>query len=597
MNLPPNFLAFIRKPLFFGICGAIGCFLAASLLGEPFLYFTKLSPSTEKPTQAVALLIDCSGSMKSNDINEVKTAATNFLRRQDFTHNKFTVIGFGSQVHTPTVLGASQSDIEQGIANLSDGGGTNMSSGLDAAVAALQSSGQVQATSAPTNRGVLLFTDGQPDSQSATNNAAMSAKMQNINLVAVATGGADVNYLTQLTGDRSLVFYAGSGQFDQAFQDAEKSLYSNQLIESGATGQYGLLGSLARTGSWTGLLAIGTSISLIFGQNRYMRRRSLTAQEAGIGSIGGFIAGVAAGSLGQLLFMPATSMFVVGWVGKILSGAIAGGVSSAITSVSMSKITTRKAFIQGSIAGTIGTIGYILLALKIGDLGTQVLIFFAFILLMKSGNQTAKIYGIAIVAAAIAQVSFLSWMNPSSFGAIGRVAGWTILGLFLGGGMSAFIPNLQFRRALLGGGIGGFVGVAMFMLVSSFAGDIVGRLVGAASLGFFIGLMIALLEQMVLRREASLIVHWSATEQTKLALGGKPIVLGSSSEAHVPLPKSAYPPITAKVSLINQEVIMEFDEAMKKQSSMKILRHILKNGDKRKFGNMQIEIQINEGSA
>jgi Ca-activated chloride channel homolog len=592
MHLSPRFLSLIRKPLFFGICGAIGCLLAALILGEPFLYFTRLPPSLEIPSHKIALLIDCSGSMSGSSLDEVKTAATNFIKRQDFSRNKFTIIGFGNNVHTPTTLGASPTELEQGIANLADGGGTNMSTAIDTAVDALQPPGQIQSETTSRRDGILLFTDGQPDSQMAASFAATSAKQKGIRFVAVATGGADVDYLAQLTGDRNLIFYASSGQFDQAFQDAEKKLYGNQLIESGETGQYGLVGSLARTGSWTGMLAVGTSIALILGQNRYMHRRLLTPQEAGIGLSGGLLTGLAAGAIGQLLFMPVTSLFVIDWAGKILSGMMVGVCSSVIASVFMPKVKLQSALLQGAIVGSVGSVAYIFTALGIGDFWAKVLFGVVFLVLMRSPNGLMRLSSIALVAAAIAQFSFLSWIPASGFGVIGRMAGWIFLGLFLGGGMSAFIPNLQFQRALLGGGIGGLGGVAMFILISGVAGDMVGRLVGATALGFFIGLMIALLEQLVLQRKASLIVHWSATEKTQLALRATPIILGSSSEAHIPLSKSSYPPITAKVSLIDQEVVMEFDEAMRKQTSMKILRHTLKNGDERKFGTMKIEVQI-----
>jgi hypothetical protein len=323
-----------------------------------------------------------------------------------------------------------------------------------------------------------------------------------------------------------------------------------------------------------------------------MRRRSLTPKEFGLGSSGGFIAGIAAGAIGQLLFIPATNVLIVIWVGKILSGTISGALGSTIASVVMPKLPIQTAFIQGSIAGTLGSIGYISTSIAIGDFGTNILAFIVFIILIKSSNQMARIYAIALAAAVIAQFSFLSLMTPSSFGAVSRAAGWIILGLFLGGGMSVFIPNLQFRRAILGGGIGGFIGGIMFMLFSGFAGDLVGRLIGAAALGFFIGLMIALLKQLVLKGEASLIVHWSNSERTVLALGSKPLLLGSSSDAHIPLPRTTYPDITAKVYLENQEVILEFDEAMKKQGSTKVLRHVLKNGDRRRLGEISIEIQI-----
>ncbi len=201
-----------------------------------------------------------------------------------------------------------------------------------------------------------------------------------------------------------------------------------------------------------------------------------------------------------------------------------------------------------------------------------------------AGSVTA-----GVAAGAAGQLLFAPVANISILVTIGRIVGWTILGTLLGGGMSFFVPNLQLRRALLGGGIGGVLGAIGFLLISVSAGDIVGRLVGAAIIGFFIGLMIALIE--ALSREAWLVVHWTTNEKTTISLGKKPVLLGSSEDAHIYLRKDqGYPPITAKIYMEGEKIVMEYDEEMQKLKSMKVLRHELGDGDKRKLGEVLIEV-------
>jgi len=333
-----------------------------------------------------------------------------------------------------------------------------------------------------------LFTDGQPDDQLTASLAAAAARSQNINIVAVATGGADVDYLAQITGDRALVLPAKSGNFDQAFQKAEKAIFDRQLVESQGSGAYGLGLSVLRIGVWAGLMTLGLAIALVIGQNRYLKRRWLTWQEGIASIILGLLTGLAAGAIGQILFVPVATI-------PVLESA-------------------------------------------------------------------------------------------------GRVTGWIILGGLTGLGMSLFVPNLKPRRALIGGALGGLLGAAGFLGSAAVFGDVVGRLSGAAILGFFIGLMIALIEQLS-RNAWWLTVHWSdSVEQTKVALGNTPIILGSSEAAHVYLPRSqGFTPTTARIFTEGDRVILEFDPNYGKQRNMKALRQDLENGAVRKLGNVKLEIQ------
>ncbi len=176
------------KPVLFGIYGAIGCLIAAVLLGEAFLALTKLPPAVQQTNHAIVLLIDSSSSMGGGKLDEVKSAATDFVQRQDLSNNKLGVVTFGGRVSTLASLTNNASELKRAIASIRDSGGTPMAQGINLAVSELRSTSL--------NPSILLFTDGQPDSSFRTTLAAQAANSRRINIVAVATGDADVNFLT-----------------------------------------------------------------------------------------------------------------------------------------------------------------------------------------------------------------------------------------------------------------------------------------------------------------------------------------------------------------------------------------------------------------
>ena len=176
------------------------------------------------------------------------------------------------------------------------------------------------------------------------------------------------------------------------------------------------------TALWTALLAMGSTLGLIVGQNHYLRRRLITPREALIGSSRGVGAGLIAGAISQAFFL------------------VTGDASAAIVE-------------------------------------------------------------------------------------IGRVLAWAILGGLLGLGMAIFVDNLRPLRGMAGGVVGGAVGALGFLIVGLLIGEVAGRPAGAAIVGFFIGGMIALVD--VFFREAWLEVHYSPNEMRTVALGRKPVVIGS----------------------------------------------------------------------
>jgi len=164
----------------------------------------------------------------------------------------------------------------------------------------------------------------------------------------------------------------------------------------------------------------------------------------------------------------------------------------------------------------------------------------------------------------------------------GQLVGWSLLGALLGFGLAFFIPNLPKFRAGFAGLIGGGLGAVAFLFALAKSGEVSGRLFGAAILGLTIGLVVALVER--LAREAALVVHWHENERTVINLGAEPVILGSSPEAHLYLPKhKGFPPVTAIVTFRDGRVQME--------NKLSNSTHILAGGNKLQIGELWIEIQ------
>lgn len=190
--------------------------------------------------------------------------------------------------------------------------------------------------------------------------------------------------------------------------------------------------------------------------------------------------------------------------------------------------------------------------------------------------------GAGLVAGGLGQLFFHGAASIPALELVGRILAWTILGGLLGLGMTFFVPNLKTLRALSGGAIGGLVGSLGFLVGAGMLADFAGRFLGAVLLGFFIGLMIALAEQIA--REACLLVHWAPKETTTVNLGAQPVILGSSPEAHVYLPKEkGFPPVTGLVSFSGGKV--EFENKINGQKTS------LRNGSRLQLGTLVIEIK------
>jgi Ca-activated chloride channel family protein len=316
-----------------------------------------------------------------------------------------------------------------------------------------------------------------------------------------------------------------------------------------------------------------------------------------------------AGGAGQLLFVPLTNIPIPAIIESIIHASIASGLFMGILSFfipKIKKLNLSGAIVAGGISGALGTSAWLITAVAInnylgytlGGLGVigdslgRLLgaIVFGFCIRQIAGSTFGWVAGIGVLF--FGQLLFLSISVLSILELMGRIIGWAILGILVGGGTRFFVPNLQLTKALFGGSVGGVIGAIGFLVTAGVFGDIPGRLSGAAILGFCIGWMIAFAEQEQLSQEPYLLVHWTDTEKTEYLLGTKPFLIGSSREANIPLNASeGFTPITAKIYKEGEKIKMNFDQEYAAQKNMKKLTQELKVGDKRILGRITIEVK------
>jgi hypothetical protein len=436
----------IKKALFFAICAAVGCLLAAGV-GEILLAYTLPPPVSNQVD--VMFVLDVTGSMQE-EISGVERGIASFvsqLSSQDLDA-QVGLMSFGDRLigEEPRILSfngkAFTSDTNSFSQQVSQiemmYGGDDEESSLDALVLAARQPFREKATKV-----ILLITDAPPKIPDRDTDSIAAAAQ------AIRARGIDQLHLVIQDSDRLAFSGLQSRPEERIFSLAETAQgrrgFDLILPEMGrqiaaiatrkfAPEQFQQL--LIATSLWTGILAIGIFMALSIGQNTYLRRPVLPVGKAIASTIGSLAAGLAAGAVGQLPFS--------------------------------------------------------------GNLGSS-----------------------------------MDWQLA------GRIVAWTLLGALLGWGMGFFVPNLNPRRASVGGGIGGAVGAAGFLYASGSLGDIAGRLLGAAILGFFIGLTIAFVE--VAFRQAWLEIHYGSQESRTVNLGAEPVSIGGDPHRCTIYARNAHP--------------------------------------------------------
>ncbi len=171
----------------------------------------------QQPCSAFAyLVIDCSGSMSGNKLDQAKKGTIEFAEDAMKKGYSIGLIKFDSSA---TLLCESQGEIKNlhhYIAELVAGGTTNMAQGIQLAMKSLSFKNSVQA--------MVVVTDGMPDDPKATLDAVQQAKELGIDVIAIGTDDADKDFLKKLASRDELSIKVSRDRFGQSIASASKML-------------------------------------------------------------------------------------------------------------------------------------------------------------------------------------------------------------------------------------------------------------------------------------------------------------------------------------------------------------------------------------
>lgn len=215
--------------------------------------------ATERAPMAVAIVVDRSGSMAGAKIREARNAAKQFVTRLA-DEDQIAIVTYSTDysVDLPlTAMKGQHARVERVIDDILDGGGTNISGGLQAGLTALRSArhGAIKR--------LLLVSDGNAN-QGITSPVALAelARRGRDEGVTVSTLGVGVDFNEDLLAQMAQA--AGGGYYYARDAEAIAAAFDKEL--SGLT-------KLAARNVEVGLdLAQGVSIREVFGYRTELRR-------------------------------------------------------------------------------------------------------------------------------------------------------------------------------------------------------------------------------------------------------------------------------------------------------------------------------------
>lgn len=164
----------------------------------------------------VYLVVDCSGSMEGDKLNQAKKGAFNFAKDALTKEYSIGLIQFES---VATHICEPTRDIEifsKHLQRMGIGGGTNMSDAIRLATEKLKGKAGFLV--------MVIITDGMPDNVQAALEEANKAKKNRIDIITIGTDDADEEFLKKLASRRELNVMIASNQLEKGISSTVKML-------------------------------------------------------------------------------------------------------------------------------------------------------------------------------------------------------------------------------------------------------------------------------------------------------------------------------------------------------------------------------------
>lgn len=135
------------------------------------------------------LLIDCSGSMAGEKLEQAKRGGVDFARGAVAKGYMLGLITFDDEAHLRCEPAGSAA-LENALSEIRVAGSTNMTAALSLATEKLRNKGA--------NRAVILITDGAPDDAPSAIAAAEEMKKNGVDIITIGTFDANADFLARL---------------------------------------------------------------------------------------------------------------------------------------------------------------------------------------------------------------------------------------------------------------------------------------------------------------------------------------------------------------------------------------------------------------
>lgn len=168
--------------------------------------------TTFGPSGQVQFLLDCSGSMNGEPLEQAKRGAKRFAVMSSEKGYSIGLISFGSDAAVVAAHGVDQQTLNHLIDRLSTAGTTNMMDAIDLAVR--------QFTDSNGPRVIVLVTDGVPDDSAGTIRQAKVATAAGIDIMTVGTDTADHAFLARIASRDDLAIAVNTAEIEQGIASA-----------------------------------------------------------------------------------------------------------------------------------------------------------------------------------------------------------------------------------------------------------------------------------------------------------------------------------------------------------------------------------------
>jgi molecular chaperone DnaK len=170
--------------------------------------------SLPSPTGALScfLLLDCSGSMVGQKLEQARSGSYDFARKALSGGYSIGLIRFSDSAQLLCRPETDCNAIASVLSGLSAYGTTNMEAAIEMAAAEL--------SGLAGTRALVVVTDGLPDNPARTLAAARNARSQGIRIITIGTENADSSFLRQLASGSDLVIDTAPQHLGDAISDA-----------------------------------------------------------------------------------------------------------------------------------------------------------------------------------------------------------------------------------------------------------------------------------------------------------------------------------------------------------------------------------------